>query len=275
MVTTLTVSDDGTLAAVADASFPGVLLRVRRRPTHRMRVERSLPEGAWEPVRSGDPVRLVDGEGWAYDAEAPCGRTVAYRAAPLNFESWSSVAVDAYRLRECEAWLTPLADLTRSVRVRVIHPYEPTADGTSEALTFPGGDRVLLASGQSSLSMLAGRSTLRTEGERPWRALQAALAVPGAKLLRASPEHGIDDLYFGVTGVTHGRPGQRPGWELRDTEVSWLECRRPPTTGAALVIPGWTYSDQVAGVGSLATLAAQHPTWGERLLFGVMEVARL
>jgi len=41
------------------------------------------------------------------------------------------------------------------------------------------------------------------------------------------------------------------------------------------VIPGWTYSDQVAGVGSLATLAAQHPTWGERLLFGVMEVARL
>ena len=94
--------------------------------------------------------------------------------------------------------------------------------------------------------------------------------MPGVLLLQCSPDHGVDPLYLVRTGVQHGRPGDLPGWRLREHVASFMEQDRPTDFDQPPMVPGWTYVDHADGR-SLDDVARQYGDETALLIAGVQQ----
>lgn len=265
-------STSGSLTAVQHNGFPGVLLIVRVVGADQVAVERKAAgsRAPWVPVRTATPVMLESGVGHAYDAEALPNCAYLYR---LVFEGDASTAHQVLVQMEpwagsCEAWLKHLARPDLSRRVRVMVPWEPSR-GAYVAAEDVWGVGAATVEGWGTPGQ-TGSLTLRTEDEDAWRAVEAALRTPGVLLLQCSPDHGVDPLYLVRTGVQHGRPGDLPGWRLREHVASFMERDRPTDFDQPPVVPGWTYVDHADGR-SLDDVARQYGDETALLIAGVQQ----
>lgn len=259
-------SPDGHLTAVVHAGFPGVLLRVRE-AGREATVWRG--DGAeWAQVRSGAPVTLSQGEGFAYDAEVAPG--AAYVFALDTSDPASAVAVRLAPYAECEAWLKHCTEPSLSLRLSraVMRPWGAGDEMLSAEVTLSDGS----ATGTvSAASMLSGSAVLRTRGRAEWARLVTLLRAPGVLLLQASDAHALDaerGLY-----MTRGRRSpeflEAGGYGIRDTTIDWRQWARPWPGDAPLRIPGWDWATSTLGLTDAASYAAVYPTTWAQLKAGI------
>lgn len=247
-------TSDYKLRAYSHRGFPGVLLGVQFAGEDTAYVDRAIGgTDAWEPVRTGWPVRLNEGMGEAYDLEALPGVPVAYRVRShsevfgglVNPSALTrTLTVTLPQLAPCEAWLKHLGRPSLSRRVVITEISDDVASWLRSADVQDVAARFHADAPTSRLP--TGSMTFQTRTEADYIDLERLLRASGPLLLQAGADYGLHDFYFARTGWPHGRPVSR-GWGMRTFQVGWEEIPRPDDWDQPPVIPGWTWDEYTAG----------------------------
>lgn len=264
---------DGVVSLVPHASMPGVLVRVETTyGVQRVRVVRSVEGGPWEPVLSGDPARLMPDGGvrsaHAFDLAAVPGRRVAYTV------QWSpdeppaakyAVSVRLPDLGACEAWLKHAADPHLSRKVTPLHPLDRQTSGWSSSTGVYGARHPHLLHG--GVSGVGYALSLCVKGHDDVHALRRLVETPGAMLLQASADHGLDETWLAWTGETIDEDRlTTSGWQHRHITIPVVEVAAPATKESRMVIPGATYEDLSRDARTWTEYATEFPSSFDALL---------
>ncbi|GGL27721.1 hypothetical protein H9L10_03510 [Phycicoccus endophyticus] len=262
------VSSDGVVTAVTDEVNASVLLKVTAAIAGgSCTVYRRDVAGARVPVRSGDPCRLVDGVGVAYDHEAAPGVQYRYTAVIDEVES-AAASVMLPWASACTAIVKDVRDPSLSRVVDLIHPWEESWEDPSLFLSVDEAAPPFVT--EKRRAAPTGEFTVQTQGREPLERLGALLRHPGAKLLQAHPSHGVPDRWVHLGGVRQPSSGRASGYGPRDVTVAWAELDRPYHVGAHVRMPRWGWVDATAGYSDLAAVRAAYPrgVW-DMMLAGV------
>lgn len=235
------VSGDGVLTARVDTAHAGVLLVVAGAGSDLVRVSRVNPDGSQVLVRSGDPCYAPGGGGVVYDHEAPLGRAVEYRAAPLFPDgSTGQVSVVSVQVPEPrslgneprDSWLKSLDEPDLSLRAWVTQRPEVTYAGRMQTVSVPGRPAPLAT--WDVHAAMTTTMTIATTSDEEVRQLRA-IADAGVALYQTRQEYGYEDMFVLIGDLSGTQPaplGPRL-WQLPLTAVD-----RPDTFDAPARIPG-------------------------------------
>lgn len=258
-------SSDNVVTAVTDDANGGVLVRIRPGAGTVRAIRIDVATGARTPVRSGDPVTIISGEGHAYDHEVIPGRASKYVAEVSGVDSQGATVTLAWRA--LGSWLRSPLHPSLSTPVRVIHPIDLTEEAATQVL-YPDQSRFPWARG-GALRAPSGTYTFRTISETEGRAVRDLIRSGGPLHLSAVPESGHDPQWIEVVAMRTTRPGETPGWVLRDFTVSFVEVDRPYHVGAPVLMPSWGWTQAVGPYSTMAGVQAAYGSVWAMMLAGI------
>lgn len=274
---------DGILTARVDAERAGVHLRADFSTADVVPAKLRFFRGDGTRVRSGDPSDGLNalcgwapgGIGYAYDHEATPGQVNSYYAVPL----------DAYGVAVGEACDTAAVNLPWTVdnsQVWVKSPAQPNLSAPLDTATFEEDGRPSRNAGTDTLGAtlglatfapmggLSGTLTVKTDTREQYDAM-LALLDSGPLLIQAHPVlGGIPDMYayFDGNAASLRRVATGYGWGMREWPVHLVQCRRPATLDAPLVVPGDSYAEEGDTFASYQQEADQVPSYEALLGWG-------
>lgn len=256
----------GPLTARVHGGFPGVLLRVVDAAISSVVVRRADVDEEID-VRSGSPLPLSTGEGWAYDHEAAPGGTYLYSVTIAGVTSSVLLTMPGWESYPRHvAWLKSAAapELSRMVAI-----------GRPQPVTRPTNSSVTPVVGGLSFGRHVGG------GSRTWALTLYALSArerdhidelldAGEFLWQSRPGWESPTLRWLMPGQRQSEQIGGPGgkWAHRIT-VDVTEVARPYPGETSLRIPGWGWYESVAGLTDAAAYASAYPTTWDQLKAGV------
>lgn len=265
---------DGVVSLVPHASMPGVLVRVETTyGVQRVRVVRSVEGGPWEPVRSGDPTRLMPDGGvraaHAFDLAATPGRRVAYTVQFSPDEPPLAKYAVSVRLPELgpgESWIKPVSQPMLSRKVFRIEdgPMRSTSGWATEAPVYGSPSPHMTLAGRKRV---AQSMTLLVPYDRVEIAsAMDAVTAPGPILYQTQTSLGPYEQWLAWTGETIDEVTDldRAGW--RRITVPVVEVAPPATRESRMVIPGATYEDLSRDARTWTEYATEFPSSFDALL---------
>lgn len=261
--TTPVVSADRVVTAVPNAAFGGVLLRAvyAGQPPHSVTFWRTGPDGT-AVVRSGDPAVVVAGEAHAYDHEARPGVPYGYAVDVSGVRSQSAVL--AVGNTSGRSWVKSATDPGASLQVRTVDIKTPRASQTGLTQVYgSSAAHATIGVREGAEADLLLRTDTDVEAVRMRRTLEQGL-------LLWQPREGLGpDMWLAVQSDSEVRRYLDPLEPGRDWQVRAVQTRRPPTSGARLLMPGWGWSEATAPFATVAELKAAYPSMWALLLAGV------
>ena len=266
-------SQDGTLTAIVHAGFPGVLLRVMALGVTEAEVWRT-DGGEWVRVRSGSPLIVSSGLGFAYDSEvAPGGsymftvdRGDAASAVIVRLPGWSGVD-------ESAGWLVSARDPHLSRLCLMGRPRRRARNLTAQMTAIPGalsvGTDYGVGADEWEVEVFA-----RSVRERD---LLDALLTSGPLLWHPHPmmESPLAHQWLHPRTLEWDQRGGPGGGWVHSASVGVTQSARPATTVSdPLRVPGWGWYESTAGLTTAAAYAATYPTTWDQLKAGVQGWSR-
>lgn len=210
-------------------------------------------------IRSADPAYTPGGSGFAQDNEAPAGATVTYKAygynginpTPTRTSTTVSVATTAVASPAWARW-KPLGDLSLSVELP-----------TSIAWTRPRQQEEFSPKGVPSVVYQYGiggrRGTLKvaTLSASMRDRMRDILDMSQPVLVQFDASVGVADVWAVLGDDPESPVGPRRSG-VTEWPVAFIERDRPDTTGAPLIVPGWSYTTADA---AYATYALRDAAW--------------
>lgn len=256
-------SSDGALTAVTNPAHAGILLRAVLSGTQPPTVTfyRTDPDGTRQVVRSGDPAPLIEGMAFAYDHEARPGVTYSYT---VTGAAESTAAVLSVPWIGRGGWLRSISEPSRSVRVLVARPLEFTRAANvalSPVLgaTYPAGAvwpragltrslvvECLTPADRDALWATLDTGVLRYD-EYPSLSQRSSYLLPG--------DASETQIGFDAGGA----------WTIT---IAMTEMARPATNGAPFLMPGWGWTEAVAGLANMTEVQTAYPNMWAMLLGG-------
>lgn len=240
-------SPDGLLSATVDAANGGVLLFADFEGTalqaaggaDRVRFYR----GDGTLVRSGDPAWAPGGTAVAYDHEAPVGGSVAYYAVPETLSGAQGAATATLAVSVPEPtdvrslWLKSPLQPALSALVWVEDPPQIASAARTSVTPISGAPL-----GVTSWDVRTGMTTsmvIVTETAAEAATVEALLDA-GPLLIQTKVAYDFPDAYWLPGDWSRDRVARMDNPMSRWT-VPFVQCRRPATLDAPLMIPGNSY----------------------------------
>lgn len=223
------------------------------------------------PVRSGHDATAPGGTAVAYDREAPGGVPSAWYAIPVFWQAGrfvdgpSSAGVQLVAPTvdvERDFWIKSIATPLQ-LRLSARYPLpEVTRQGRDASQEVPGSP--YLAGGWDVPLRQPITYTFRTYTLEEFEQLEELLDA-GPMLLQALRAYGIRDEYYKLRDL-------RSQYMIKATDprrtvaLTLSPCRRPPTEGAPLYVPGHSWADGQAAYLSWEHASALVETWLDLLI---------
>lgn len=234
---TVTVSKPAvpTLALTSEPTFARIKIDLTGNAgpatTDKLQLERLLPGGDWEPVRTGEPDGIETGtSATIYDYEVPNGTTATYRTRAIHlygdflaFSAWSATADSSWS--SADVWLK--------------HPTKPSLSRKMDVYSQPGYERdarqtIFLPLGRTD-PVVVSDTRLTARGEIVFsldtKAIQDGLDlllddnVP--LLLQMPTTHNWPDRWVMLGTQARARYDDKLKIEPTLDAMSWVEVSRP------------------------------------------------
>jgi hypothetical protein len=274
------VSPDGWLTAAVDTPWAGVVLAVdytagtalpAAADVRKVRILRQNPGApAPVPVRSADLAWAVEGNGVAYDHEAPLGVAVVYSAQPLYADgTWGPISSLALTLPEpglpADVWIKSLDEPGLSARVVVRSWPALTWAASIDSAQVDGSPYPTTSQGTYS----ASSSDIVIDAVGPAiESLQRLLTTPGVRLIQTRSDTHRPDQYVLFGDVQQAADDVPAG--SRSYAASVMEVERPDTAGQRMRMPGWSYDALAAQQATYDAVASSYPTYRSLAVRGLL-----
>lgn len=248
------------VAAVAQPGTtpPSVRLTITSSSSTAVTVQRQLPDGTTEEVRTSDGNPLsVSGTATLVDAAAPFGQQITYIANGAAVSN--AVVVNADR-----PWLVHLGYPDRSVPVAIARIDARDRDVT-QGVFWPMGGKYPIVVTDGTRRAPASTLTVRTTGLAAEAALERILADASTLLLNipASRQWGVTYEYVAIGKVSEANPAGWGGYPDRLWDLPYQVVQAPVGgtvgVGGGIGVPGSGNSGGGAGGGS----GSGTRTWGD------------
>lgn len=225
-------------------------------------ITRTSPSGNVAGVRGAVDAAVTSTEELVRDYEAPFDLALVYKVTVYDGATVVGTASVAFTIpfAECEAWFVDLARPTNSLELTVENLAElafEAAAGVHRVLNRRAPVLTTLPAWTPSGELSALTDTL---AERD--AMRDLLGSGYPFLLRTSPELGIGNIYFGVTGFVEER-FLALGWAAeRRFRIAVVQVERPDPFVYVPLAPN-TYANVKASFATYAALKAAVGTYDE------------
>jgi len=276
-VTDVIVERD-VLTVATIAGWPGTVLRASPllwmgalSPAYQHAVfERSAGSGAgWEPVRSGNPARIVDGAAHACDTEAAAGSTMAYRvsrAGEVLAQATITIPDDTPPVRSglVSGWIKSIRRPGLSMPGTWGAPSEVT-----RGMQWQGSTswRTGHETGQAGHPL--GQAFALTVHLWSWAQLEQLRAIVDAGVVLWQPSARLNAGPGWYARVTSEAVQQTAAHAAYSVVLGLQQMPRPATWGAPLVIPGHTYRTARAQFSSPSAWSLSFPSTWDQILWGI------